>query len=113
VIIVTGLAVAGLCAVFALVGWNDANALAAVASAVTGVAAVGATVWAAMREPSKEAPTTRVRAARTGEATARAAGTANTGIRGPAFDGLDVVAEDTGIAVATGEGEANTGVRLT
>jgi len=113
VIIVTGVAVAALCVMFACLGLDDANTAAAVISALAGVAAVGVTVWAALNSPSKDESMVRARGTRTGLATARAGGTANTGVSASTVPGLDVVAKETGDAVATGDGDANTGVRLT
>lgn len=110
VIIVTGVVVTGLCVVFVWVGWGNANMLAAVISAVAGVAAVGATVWAAAGQPGVDGSRVRLRVVRTGAATATAGGFANAGIMGRGVDGLEAVAEDTGDA--RGSGDANTGIRL-
>jgi hypothetical protein len=110
VIIVTGVVVTGLCVVFAWLGWDNANNLAAVISAAAGVAAVGATIWGATWQSAAGEPLADLRVARTGTATAIAGGTVNTGIRGRGVKGVDAVVEDTGDA--SGSGDANSGIRL-
>lgn len=111
VVLLTGLAVAGLCVLLAWMGWTNANTVAAVVSAVVGVATLGATVWSTM-QPSLKRPSTSVRVRRTGSASARSRGRANTGVEGATSSRPTVLVEGSGDAVAAGDGDANTGVRL-
>ncbi|MDA3646836.1 hypothetical protein LZ318_40990 [Saccharopolyspora indica] len=106
VLLLTCLAVAGLGGWFAVARWDDANKVAAFASALGAVAAVGVAIWAALRT-SARGPSVRVR--RTGRAEARGGGSANSGVRGGAAGSAR--AENTGDAVADG-GDANSGARL-
>lgn len=109
-LIVSCLVVAGLAAWFAVARWEDANKVATVASALGAVAAVGVAAWAALRTPLARRSFT---VTRTGRATAREGGRANTGISGKA-DQVDgsVHVERTGDATASGDSDANTGIQL-
>jgi hypothetical protein len=110
VIIVTGVATVGLCVTFAWIGWTNANDVAAVVSTVVGVVALGATVWAGLRQAPESRARDSLRVSRTGTATAAKGGMVNTGVAGRRAHGVDGVAEDTGDA--SGSGNANTGIRL-
>ncbi|ONI75362.1 hypothetical protein ALI144C_40720 [Actinosynnema sp. ALI-1.44] len=101
----TCLVVAGLGAWFALAQWDVANRVATVFSALGAVAAVGVAIWAALRSNTGNT----VRASRTGDATARGDGSANTGVRVSKATGT-VRADRTGKASASDGGSANTGV---
>ncbi|NGY64105.1 hypothetical protein G7043_34810 [Lentzea sp. NEAU-D13] len=105
VLLLTCLVVAGLAGWFAIARWDDANKVAAFASALGAVAAVGVAVWAALRTSGSGQVTVR----RTGRAEARGGGSANSGVRGKTSGPVRV--EDTGDAVAD-DGDANSGVRL-
>ena len=50
-LIASGVVVAALGGWFAVARWDDANKVAAVLSALGAVAAIGVTVWAALRTP--------------------------------------------------------------
>jgi hypothetical protein len=104
VLLLTCLAVAGLGGWFAVTRWDDANKIAAFASALGAVAAVGVAIWAALRTTSSGSIVVR----RTGAAESRG-GSANTGMRGRAAGSVRV--EDTGAATSDG-GDANTGAEL-
>lgn len=111
VLLVTGLAVAGLGGVFAAVQWDRANQIATLASALAAVAALGVAVWAALPSPGR---VSTVRASRTGKATANAGGAAVSGVSGPAGSTQgQVEVADTGDADASGGGDAISGIRLT
>src|SRR5690606_1044689 len=103
----TAASVAVLAGVFAVLGWEHADKAASVVSALTGVAAVGVAIWAAAPAASGGG---NIRVSKTGRATARGHGLANTGMIGPA-DALkgDVQVERTGDAEADA-GDANTDV---
>ena len=105
VLTVSLLVVAGLGVWFALAGWDDANKVAVISSAVAAVAAVGVAVWAAVRTPSADRAVT---VSDTGNAHGKRA---VTGVSGKA-DAVDapVRVERTGDATATGD--AVTGVQL-
>jgi hypothetical protein len=105
VLVLSCVVVGALGAWFAVARWDDANKVAAVASALGAVVAVGVAVWAALRTAPGNAITVR----RTGRAEARGGGSATTGVRGR-VDGT-VRVERTGDAVSDG-GDATTGVRL-
>jgi len=106
----TAAVVAVLAVVFAVVRWEDANKIASAVSALAGLAAVGVGVWAGLPAVSSGR---RVRVSRTGRATARGGGRANTGMTGPASAlPEDVRVERTGDADASGGGDANTGIQL-
>jgi hypothetical protein len=107
VLLVTALVVAALGVVFLLLRWDDANKVAAVASALGAVAAIGVAIWAAL--PAR--PRVSVQVTRTGDARAVGTGRANTGVTGRVGEG-EVSAADTGDADASSGGDANTGVRL-
>jgi hypothetical protein len=94
VLLVTCLVVAGLGGWFAVARWDDANRIAAFASALGAVAAVGVAIWAALRTTSSGSIVVR----RTGRAESYG---------GPG----SVRVEDTGTAASDG-GDANTGARL-
>jgi len=99
------LVVAGLGVWFVLAQWDVANRAATVSSALGAVAAVGVAIWAALRGAGGSS----VRATRTGNATARREGSANTGIRSAKQSGRRT-ADRTGDATASDGGSANTGV---
>lgn len=108
---VTALAVAALGVVLTVVRWDDANKIAVVVSALTAVAAVGISVWAAL--PGGAAPTPPWRASQTGKAVAGQGSQANTGISAPAaLASAPLQVDNTGDAEATG-GDANSGIRIT
>jgi hypothetical protein len=107
VLIVTCLVVAGLGVTFVLLGWDQANRVATVASALGAVAAVGIAVWAAL--PGRA---TSIRASRTGTATARDGGVAVSGVQGPATPAGPLHADRTGDATGTADGQATSGIRL-
>lgn len=102
-VIVTCAVVAGLGVWFALARWEDANKVAAMASALGAIAAVGVAVWAAVKAPGAGGS---VRLSDTGKATAGPGGSANTGVRGVRGN---VRVKRTGDAQAT-NGDANTGI---
>lgn len=106
VLLLTCLVVAALGGWFALARWDDANKVAAIASALGAVAAVGVAVWAALRT-STSGPSVIVR--RTGRSEARGGGAANSGVRGRVRGPVRV--DGTGDALADG-GDANSGARL-
>jgi hypothetical protein len=56
VLIFTALAVAGLTLTLVLVGHAQANWIATLVAGVAGVAAVGVSIWAALRQPSLPKP---------------------------------------------------------
>ncbi len=104
VLLLTCLAVVGLGAWFAVARWDDANKIAAFASALGAVAAVGIAIWAALRTSA----TNHVVVRATGRAEAKRRGSANSGVRG-AIGSVRV--QDTGCSVADG-GDANSGAHL-
>lgn len=109
VLVVTFVLVAVLAGWFALLSWEQANRVATVVAALTGVAAAGIAVWTAVRGPAGRT----VRVSNTGKATAGMGGKANTGVQarqGMQVDSLEV--HGTGAAEAGRDGEANTGVRF-
>ncbi|MFI6740924.1 hypothetical protein ACIBI9_49080 [Nonomuraea sp. NPDC050451] len=117
-VLVTAVVVVVVAVVLAVLRWDDANKLSTALSALAGLAAVGVGVWAALPGSSGRR---RVRASRTGKATAGRGGQANTGVivvkgakTAEAGEGAvdDVRADKTGDADASGGGDANTGVRL-
>ncbi|XVS67809.1 hypothetical protein ACQPYE_17720 [Actinosynnema sp. CA-299493] len=105
-LLLTCLVVAALGGWFALARWDDANKVAAIASALGAVAAVGVAVWAALRT---SAASRSVVVRRTGRAEARGGGAANSGVRGRMQGRVRV--DRTGDALAD-DGDANSGVRL-
>lgn len=109
-LIVSCVVVAALGVWFAIASWEDANKLAAVASALGTVAAVGVSVWAALRTPQ---PRESLTVSDTGHATADGGGRAVTGLSGQAnrVDG-PVRVERTGKADASGGGDAVSGAEL-
>ncbi len=110
VLIVSGVVVAALGIWFAVARWDDANKVAAVVSALGAVAAVGVSVWAALRAPRSR---TSLVVSDTGQAIAGSGGQAVTGVSGRA-DRVDgsIRVERTGVAKASGGGDAVTGVQL-
>ncbi|MFF8731619.1 hypothetical protein ACF073_34785 [Streptomyces sp. NPDC015171] len=100
------LAIAVFAGVLSFLSWDRADQVAGVVSALAGVAALGAGVYAVL------APAAAVRVARTGRATSKGRGDANTGLlsSGPAAALGPVSVGDTGDARADG-GTANTCVR--
>lgn len=106
VLAVTFLLLTGMGGILATMTWQQAGQWASVASGMAGLAAVGVAIWAALPGSKFGA-----RASRTGTATVRGLGMANTGIMGPASNLAEpAVAEHTG-AAEVGEGEANTAIR--
>nr|WP_052478710.1 hypothetical protein [Kibdelosporangium sp. MJ126-NF4]CEL20161.1 hypothetical protein [Kibdelosporangium sp. MJ126-NF4]CTQ97386.1 hypothetical protein [Kibdelosporangium sp. MJ126-NF4] len=105
ILILTCLVVAGLGGWFVLAQWDVANRAATVSSALGAVAAVGVAIWAALRTNTGNT----VRASRTGNATARRNGSANTGVRLGEASGR-VRADRTGDATASDGGSATTGI---
>ncbi|MCC8243653.1 hypothetical protein [Saccharothrix luteola] len=110
VLALTLLVVAGMGLWFAIARWDDASKVAAIASALGAVAAVGVAVWAAL---PKRLPLTAKIISGTSDAEAADGGDANTGLQGKArhLTG-SVEVRNTGKATATGGGHANTGIRL-
>lgn len=106
----TAVVVTVLAVVFAFLGWDRADKVASLLSALAGVAAVGVAVWAAWPAASGG---TSIRVSNTGQATARGGGRASTGLSGRA-DALPghVRVERTGHADAD-DGDADSGVHLT
>ncbi|GAA1009678.1 hypothetical protein Aple_021880 [Acrocarpospora pleiomorpha] len=111
VLAATAVAVAVLAVVFVVLGWERADKVASLASALAGVAAVGVALWAAWPMASGGGG---LRVLNTGRATVRGDGRANTGFSGRA-DALpsQVRVEQTGNADAGSGGNANSGVELT
>jgi hypothetical protein len=100
--------VAALGVLLSVLQWERAGQIAAVATALAAVAAVGVAVWAAL--PGAAA---RVRISNTGKATARKGGKATSGLvaaPNQRKEGLEV--ERTGDAEASDGGEATSGARL-
>jgi hypothetical protein len=108
-LLVTAAVVVVVAVALAVLRWDDANKLATSLSALAGLAAVGVGMWAALPGSSGRR---RVRASRTGKATAGRGGQANTGVIVAKGTEDDVRAAKTGDADASGAGDANTGVRL-
>ncbi len=107
-LLITGLVVAGLGALFAVSEWDRASRIATLVSALAAVAAVGVAVWAAL--PGAAA---MIRVTNTGSAAARAGGKAISGLAGPTTGLPDRVEVDhTGEADASRGGDATTGVDL-
>lgn len=111
-LVLTCVMVAGLGGWFAVARWDQTNKVATVASALGAVAAVGIAIWTALRDSSgRPRRTGGIRAAGTGKATARGAGSsATTGVRGKSGGTGALSARDTGDAEAEGGGRAVTGV---
>lgn len=109
VLVLTGLAVAGLAGTLTFLRWDKADHLLSVVSGLATVASLGVAVWAAL--PDGNSITVKV--GNTGTAKATGPGKANTGITGPA-DGLtgSIELNNSGMAEADGGGEANTGINL-
>ncbi|MEU9800789.1 hypothetical protein [Streptomyces sp. NPDC051000] len=110
-LIVTSCAlVAAMVIVWVVVDLGTADGTASVIGASAGVVGL---VYALINSSSPaQGPTLTV--TRTGKATTRGGGTANTGITMPAAGGqVSATAEDTGDTESDGPGEANTGIRLT
>ena len=110
-LVVTCAVVAGLGIWFAVAKWDQADKVAAAASALGALAAVGVAVWAALRT-AQGGPTGRIRVMRTGKATATGPGSsATSGLHGRADSG-QAEALDTGDARAVGGGTAVSGVQV-
>lgn len=110
--------IAGLAAVFSISGWEQADRVVSVVSALTAVEALGLGVWLVLsggrplayqgRSPVAAGTTT---ALRMGTATASGSDSrANTGISGGLAAAGGVTSAATGDARATGSGIANSGV---
>ncbi|PZT70522.1 hypothetical protein DN402_16895 [Streptomyces sp. SW4] len=99
--------VAALAGVFCFLSWERANQVAGIVSALVSIGSLGAALWAALAT----LPGTRVYVSRTGSATARDGGSANTGVITPSTSSAaDTIRVDrTGDAESEG-GEANSGV---
>lgn len=99
-----------LAGVFSFLSWDRANQVAGIVSALVGVAALGVAIWAAL-ETSTGSGDARVRVSRTGNATARGGGSANTGVIIPTSGAAGGVmqVDSTGDAESDG-GQANTGL---
>jgi len=109
VLIATAGVVAVLGVLLVLLGWNSANKIAVVVSALAAVAAVGVAVWAALPTVSGKG----LRVSRTGRATAGPGGCANSGVSEPAGSlPDDVLVDRTGDADASKGGDANSGIQL-
>lgn len=109
-IVISCVLVAGLGVWLAMARWDDANKVAAIASALGAVAAVGVAVWAAVRRPQSQKSLT---VSDTGRAIANYGGTAITGVSGRAdHSERSVQVKRTGNATASGDGSAVTGVHL-
>ncbi|MEV4469100.1 hypothetical protein [Nonomuraea sp. NPDC049504] len=106
----TAVVVAAMAVMFAILGWDQADKIGSVASALAGVAAVGVALWAAWPIASSSGS---IHVSKTGRATAQSGGRANTGFSGrvDAVPG-QVRVQRTGDAEADG-GDANSGVDLT
>jgi hypothetical protein len=111
VILVSGVLVFGLAGVFCALSWSRADQLAGIVSALVSVAGLGATVWAAIAAGSVAGAAPRLRATRTGNASARSSGSANTGVITSASGttGGTTSVNRTGDAEAE-DGQANTGI---
>ena len=108
ILVVTLAAVTALGTWFAVVEWNEANKIAAVASALGAVAAVGVAAWAALRQ--SVSPESIV-VSDTGDATAEGAGGANSGVQGKTGQVGSLQVRNTGNA-KSGHGNANTGIQF-
>ncbi|MGZ3143405.1 hypothetical protein ACVDFE_15715 [Lentzea chajnantorensis] len=109
-LVVTLLAVAGLGFWFAIARWEDANKVAAIASALGAIAAVGIAIWAALINRSRAS---QMIISGTNDAETHGEGDANTGLQGKTSKMIgSVEVRNTGKATATGGGHANTGIRL-
>jgi len=106
VLAVTCLLLTGVGGIWATMTWQQASQWASVVSALAGLAAVGVAIWVALPGPKSVA-----RASRTGKATVRGIGTANTGVMGPASSVAEPAAAERTGAAEVGDGEANTGIR--
>ncbi|WFE93565.1 hypothetical protein [Micromonospora sp. WMMD987] len=108
-LLITCLAVAGLAATFAIVGWDETGRMASAVSALAAVAAVGVAVWAALDARRDDSA---IEVSGTGDAEARDGGRANTGLSGDPGTRRPIKIRKTGTAKATGEGgDANTGAQ--
>jgi hypothetical protein len=111
VIMVSGVVVFGLAGVFCALSWTQANQLAGIVSALVSVAGLGATVWAALAAAPAAGAGPRAHVVRTGNASVRGTGSANTGI----ITSTSGTAGGTASAKRTGDadtedGQANTGI---
>jgi hypothetical protein len=108
ILVVTLLVVAGLGFWFSVARWDDASKIAAVLSALAGIAAVGIAAWAALRG---SATSSKITVKDSGSATSDS-GDANTGVRGNAgTPGFSVKIENSGDAESK-DGNSNTGLHL-
>jgi hypothetical protein len=108
-LIATCVLVAGLGGWFAIARWDDANRVAAITSALAGIAAIGVAVWAALRGSGRNASQS---VSRSGNATGKG-GRANSGISGSnAASVREAKVRRTGDAHAEDGGSANTGIRF-
>jgi hypothetical protein len=108
ILLLTSLAVVALAAIFALVGWDQADRIAIVLAGLVAVAALGVAVWAALLRESSAG----VRVSHTGAARASKGGIAITGVSGTANPARSVEVEHTGQAEAGEGGKATSGVDL-
>lgn len=107
VVVASSVVVAALAGVFFFLSWERANQVAGIVSALVGIGSLGAALWAGLAA----APGRRMRVSRTGNATARGGGSANTGVITPSSRAAaDTIRVDrTGDAEAEG-GQANSGL---
>lgn len=109
VLIATCVLVAGLGGWFATARWEDANRVAAIASALAAVAAIGVAVWAALRGTGRPRSQS---VSNSGNATSKG-GQANTGIAGSgSASDQQAKVRRTGDAHSEDGGSANTGIRF-
>ncbi|MEV4210101.1 hypothetical protein [Micromonospora sp. NPDC049662] len=108
ILVITLLAVAGLGFWFSVARWDDASKIASALSAMAGIAAVGVTVWAALRGT---ATSSKYTVKNSGNASS-SSGDANTGVRGKADPAaLSVKIRNSGDAESK-DGNSNTGLHL-
>lgn len=107
VIVIFSIAVATLAGVFCFLSWDRANQVAGIVSALVSIGSLGAALWAALTT----APGAHVHVSRTGTATARHGGSANTGVIMPSSSTAvgTIRVDRTGDAESEG-GQANSGV---
>ncbi|MFJ9979910.1 hypothetical protein [Streptomyces cyaneofuscatus] len=106
VVVIFSVVVAALAGVFCFLSWERANQVAGIVSALVSIGSLGAALWASLATVSG----TRVYVSRTGSATARAGGSANSGAITPSSGAAaDTIRVDrTGDAESEG-GQANSG----
>lgn len=108
ILVITLLVVAGMGFWFSVARWDDASKIAAVLSALAGIAAVGVAAWAALRGTPISS---KITVKSSGDATSDS-GDANTGVRGKAApSGLSVKINNSGEAKSK-DGNSNTGLHL-